>query len=63
MIFFKVQFPNILHTVKNAFREDPGALKRQRGVQGVTYWKTGHRPAAEALPITHLQSLKKNDII
>lgn len=51
MIFLKVQFLNILHMVKNAFREDLGALKRQRGVQGVTLWKRGHRPAAEALPI------------
>lgn len=63
MVFFKVLFLSILHVVKNAFREDQGALRRQRGVQGVTYWKRGHRTAAEALPVTHLQSLKKSDII
>lgn len=40
-----------------------GAFKRQSGVQGVTYWKRGHRTAAEALPVTHLQSLEKNDLI
>lgn len=62
MVFFKVLFLNILHMVKNAFREDLWAFKRQRGVQGVTHWERGHRTAAEAFPVTHLESLKKYDI-
>jgi len=60
---FKALLLNIFHMVKNAFREDLRTLKRQTGVQCVTYWNRGHWTAAKSSSLTYLENLKKNYII